>query len=553
MKHLLLLSAAALSFSAAAQQPTRMAELSSLKAAAPVDYQVQAVQGETVKAPATTTTDNPVVYEQPAGELRTYARRGIGLASYLGGIDKGSISGMTMKIVFGEDGQSVWFNELISTSRSPTYWLRGTLEGNKITLDPGQSSWFYDYGTYYTSYPVQRIKSNPEPADNYDIYVAAEGDITFTLADDGTITLDADPVTGEAAIGLIRDSTDPFLVEYGYVGKWLGYGDENTSFVPIEVKYNEAPADLQTQTYAMSYRPNASENRSVEMIEVGFVGNTVYVSDLTGGAVKDSWLIGQIEGDKVVFPSYQMIGEYNNYYIYYTGADVKPDIDPMTGEEAYYIYPTDQLVFDFDPETRAMSTSMYLAFTTWPVEPSVQGGIWEMDMKPFIEVPATPATPTIGEEFHPYNEWYMSGTITMTIPCVDINGEALNPEKLSIAFYIDGQQVTFSPDVYWGVPEEMTELPYGFDDGYQISQLGGGYMAIQFMDPEAQTFAVKSIYRGGGEEHESAMAYYPEAPVAIQQVQTEGAAVTYDLMGRRADAKAQGLCIENGKKVIRKR
>ena len=145
----------------------------------------------------------------------------------------------------------------------------------------------------------------------------------------------------------------------------------------------------------------------------------------------------------------------------------------------------------------------------------------------------------------------MNGIISMTIPCVDINGEALNPEKLSIAFYINDEQVTFSPDVYWGMPWEMTELPYGFTEGWQIMQYGGGYMSIEFMNPEAETFAVKSIYRGGGEEHESAMAYYPEAPVAIDQVEAQQTStVTFDLMGRR-QAVAHGLCIENGRKVLR--
>ncbi len=146
----------------------------------------------------------------------------------------------------------------------------------------------------------------------------------------------------------------------------------------------------------------------------------------------------------------------------------------------------------------------------------------------------------------------MSGTISMTIPCVDVYGEALNPDKLSIAFYINGEQVTFSPDVYLGVPEEMTELPYGFDDGYQIAQYGSGYMSIQFMDPEAETFAVKSIYRGGGEVRESAIAYYPEAPVAVEQLEAKKASTTvvYDLQGRRQTI-AHGLCVENGQKVLR--
>lgn len=552
MKHLLLLSAAALSLSAAAQQPMRMAEPTSLKATSLVDYQLQAVRGEAAMAPAREADAHTVVSEQPAGELRTYVRKGFGLASYLGGIDHGSINGMTMKIVFGEDGQTVWFNELISTSRSTTYWLRGTLEGNKITLDPDQTTWFYDYGTYYTSYPVSRIKSNPEgTSENYDLYVRAEGDITFTLADDGTITLDPDPETGEAAIGLIRDSTDPFLVEYGYVGKWLGYGDEDTVFEPIEVKYNEIPADLQTETYSVSYCSDDTGNRTVKMVQVGIDGNTVYVGDLMAGAIDNAWLIGQIEGDKVVFPSAQMIGEYADYYIYYMGADVQPGVDPETGEDAYYIYFADQLTFDYDAATHTMSTEQYLAAVTSPETPAIIIGFWQMNLKPFIEVPATPATPTIGEEFFPYDEWYMSGTISMTIPCFDVNGETLNPDKLSIAFYIDGEQVTFSPDVYWGVPEEMNELPYGFEDGYQIVQYGGGYMSIQFMNPDAQTFAVKSIYRGGGEVRESAMAYYPEAPVAVEQVEAKtSAAVVYDLQGRRQTI-ARGLCIENGQKVLR--
>ena len=546
MKHFLLLSAAALSLSAAAQQPMRMAGHTSLNSVSLNDYQLQSAMGESVKAPAQQSDESPVVSQQPAGELRTYVRKGVGVMSYLGGIDKGPINGMTMEIVFAEDGQTIWFHELISTSQSTSYWLRGTLEGDKITLATDQTTWYYDYGTYYTSYPVSRIKFNPEGSSaTYDIYEVCEGDITFTLSDDGTITLDADPVTGEAAIGLVREKNDDFCIEYGLAGKWLGYGDENTVFEPIDVAFNTLPEGLTTQTYSVSFSTDASGSRVVDMVEVAQQDNNVYIGGLLEGICDDAWLIGQIQGDKVVFPSNQMIGIYDNYYIYYARGDVVE----MDGE--LYIIPNEQLTFNYDATTGTMKTDQYLSVTVCPDDPAIIYGMWAPELKPFVEVPSTPATPTIGEEFIPYDEWYMSGTITMTIPCVDINGEALNPEKLSIAFYINGEQVTFSPDVYWGVPEEMTELPYGFDDGYQITQLGGGYMAIQFMDPEAETFAVKSIYRGGGETRESAMAYYPEAPVAVEKVKAKKAdAVVYDLMGRRQNV-ARGLCVENGKTVLR--
>lgn len=546
MKHFLLLSAAALSLSAVAQQPVPMASLPSLKPASLNDYQLQSAMGESVKAPAQQAAESPVVSQQPAGELRTYVRKGEGVMSYLGGIDKGPINGMTMEIVFAEDGQTIWFHGLISTSQSTSYWLRGTLEGDKITLAPDQTTWYYDYGTYYTSYPVSRIKFNPEGSSaTYDIYEVCEGDITFTLSADGTITLDADPVTGEAAIGLVRETTDDFCIEYGLAGKWLGYGDENTVFEPIDVAFNTLPDGLATQTYSVSFSTDASGSRTVEMVEVAQQDNNVYVGGLLKGICDDAWLIGQIQGDKVIFPSNQMIGIYDNYYIYYAGGDVVE----MDGE--LYVIPNEQLTFDYDAATGTMKTDQYLSVTVYPDDPAIIYGLWAPELKPFVEVPATPATPTIGEEYYPYDEWYMSGTITMTVPCVDINGEPLNPEKLSIAFYINGKQVTFSPDVYWGVPEEMTELPYGFDDGYQITQLGGGYMAIQFMDPEAETFAVKSIYRGGDELHESAMDYYPEAPVAVENVEAQKAnTVVYDIMGRRQTV-ARGLCVENGKTVLR--
>lgn len=91
-----------------------------------------------------------VIYDQPAGTLRTYARSEDGLcvirqSSGLGIYIQDSEN--VVNIVYDNDGQTVWIQDICAYLDFDT-WVRGTISGNKIHVPLGQFISWYDAGGY---------------------------------------------------------------------------------------------------------------------------------------------------------------------------------------------------------------------------------------------------------------------------------------------------------------------------------------------------------------------------------------------------------------------
>ena len=92
-----------------------------------------------------------VIYDQPAGTLKTYTRSGDALCTAYDGSSLGYYyqdPDNVVNIVYDNDGQTVWIQDIIAYLDFGT-WVRGTISGNKIKVPMGQFiSWndTYSYG-----------------------------------------------------------------------------------------------------------------------------------------------------------------------------------------------------------------------------------------------------------------------------------------------------------------------------------------------------------------------------------------------------------------------
>ena len=90
-------------------------------------------------------------------------------------------------------------------------------------------------------------------------------------------------------------------------------------------------------------------------------------------------------------------------------------------------------------------------------------------------VPAVPANPTA-------DDWYDCGNengysrFYFTLPTTDVDGNALDPEKLSYSIYVDGKLFTFDAAHYtYDIEEDMTDIPYSIYNSSYDFYVGAVY------------------------------------------------------------------------------
>ncbi len=513
------------------------------------DYALQK-QGVVCNTLRQASSTSDYVTEQPEGELRTYVRTGDNMVSVLGGIIDGTQNGQTMKVVFAPDDKTVWFYEIVSSASSCFGWIKGEFNDAKdrITIAEGQKAWYYYDGSYYTAYTVCRIEQNPEgSAENYDNYRYKPGEIVFSYASDGTMKLLPDE-NGVAAIGLIRDSDDPFIVEYGLNGKWLGYGDVNTTYIPFTEQFNQAPDEtLERQNFSLMYDIDTEGGRTGRIVNVVFDGDTIYLQGVFS-LLPEAWIKGEVRGDKAVFKTHQLLGVYSGHYTFFEGGTYATLTDPSTEEEYWELYAMDEVVLDFDKDNLALSAEgVCLALSGGYDILLLVEGVVEPVFKQFLDVAAVPEQPDI-VDFMPYSSDYGCASVTVNIPIVDTEGNFLDPSKLSLGLFVNDELFVFKSDQYWSLPsfgmEEMERIPYGFTDGYDFVQTGAGNMEIRLYREDIQKIGVRSYYQGGGTETESAMSVFVATGIETIKPEDIREVVYYDLTGRQVVNPSGGLFIK---------
>lgn len=326
-------------------------------------------------------------------------------------------------------------------------------------------------------------------------------------------------------------------------------------YVPTPV---EVPEDLETATYIFSAQcVEAGEEEEVPeayeyQTEVGFDGNDVYFKGLSDNTA-DMWVKATKNADgKYVIPALQYMGQLSFFGVfvfdyYVTAMD-------ETGNAA-------DIVLDYDADSNKFTTSQKVvlngALDDWdPYQTFTQVAITK-----FVEVAATPATPTF-ESINFVDTEYPS--IYCSIPAVGTNGETLNANKLFYTVWVEkngeSQKYTFTAARYADdFDEDVVEVPYKHD-GEDLYAYGEIIYFEETLDELAtwSKVGIQSIYYGAGERRESDIAWMENGSTdGISDIKADrqnGNAVIYNLAGQRIangqKPTAKGLYIINGKKVM---
>ena len=348
----------------------------------------------------------------------------------------------------------------------PNSWIKGTLntETGLVTFPYGQ---FVGFGK----------------PDNY-FMVGSDDDITVC---DIVYYYDDEAKKLTQVTKNIYDSTKPDNFDI-YNGKWL-YSHyiigEAVVVNPVEV-----PAGLETEAYSFTAMDDGTESLTYQTM-VGFDGKDVYFKCFSGTTL-DLWAKGTLsdDGKTVTIPAGQFMGTY------YHGFDFDYYIAAVDGEGNMV-----DLVLNYDAENATFTTSQTMVFNAngWVLDPI--DIFTDVVIAKIVNKSVIPDDPS----FDNISFWGLYPRLYLDIPDVDTEGNSLIIDKLyySIWFEKDGvrQLFTVLASEYEYVDEDMTEIPYTYDDDWDIYRGGHPiYLNPTDYDYESWTnIGVQSIYYGGEE------------------------------------------------------
>lgn len=440
-------------------------------------------------------------------------------------------------IVYGENDEVYLYN-IIPYGATDTY-IKGVKNGDKIEVSlPQTVKWFdfYDesYGYNLCLLELDAEESSDEEGNWYNVSDAAS--ISFTVADDGSIT--ADGLSEELILG------------YAYTdnNSWVGYGVSDLSMTPFNEPAVEVPSDMEVSKNFWSY--NCEELGYGWPVSWAQGSDEVYFQGL-GTKMPEAWIKGTVEyeGSKAIISikSNQYIGIYLGFHVY-TKA-VKPQYNEDYDEEDYEILPDDytyQLVWDLEENT------------IYPKDPDVvlmlNLGKDELNyLEEFSNFVLKHQDSFAGIPQNPYNlvfidfmEQYDEYDLYFHVPGLSTEGDVLITEDLGYIIYIDGEEWTFDASDY-KLSEDMVEIPWSFNSNYIINH-SETMRQIAFFVEGISTIGVQSVYKYEGEETRSEIVTLDlEGLLTVADVNADKKVVGvkyYDVAGREVANPAAGVVIK---------
>lgn len=380
----------------------------------------------------------------------------------------------------------------------PEAWVKGTFDPETftVTLPTGQF-----YGTYAGQYDLFFVGYDPDAEEISDVV------FNIDLAN-GVITTDQ---------WILLNGKMNSISFYDYY-----YDIVITNEKPEVPEVVEAPEDLVAEAYYFQGFDTYYQEDVTGEVQVGFYGeNEVYIQGLSG-YVPEAWVVGTIEDGVVTVPE-TYLGIYSSLFgdseLFFSGATFVYDAEAgtLTSEEGYVTYETPEDDYWMDEYTNVVLTKLNDVAAT-PADPEIT------DIK------------TVGRAYP---------VVYFNIPTEDVNGDPIMQAKLAYQLYVekDGEvtPLVLEAAIYDELEEDMSEIPYGFSDGWDIYSgtiyLNQGEEEIASWDK----IGIQSIYYGGGEVNKSNIAWMGlDTPVTVGEAlyATYVAPVDVDFTGSAVKAFA---------------
>lgn len=477
-----------------------------------------------------------IIRQQPEGELKTYARAGMSYYKNYGTILQDEQTGYLMKMVFAKDGKTVYMKDPITQVTAET-WVKGTKEGNKITMPLYQTLDFNEQENF-------GVMTTRLTRESQDLYIP---DFTAT-----SMTFLIDEATGVISL----EGTEKGDVIYGLVFtnnlQWNGFGDYESVYTPHNETAVIIPENLEKQNWVFSYH---QEGKGAYLnVKVATDGNKMYIAGFPM-LEQEAAVVGTINGNKVVFESDQYLGKVKEMeaIAYFGGAKYRiEEVEyPGFGTIKQYRYEfMPNLEFTYDKEHQILSSGENATFLINGGKPSEGIAYILPGCNPKFNLndgkaykPKSPEF-TLYEDFSAEEGYY---NVELTAPSEDVDGRFILPENLSYQIFIkkNGEvlRYTFLKSNHTKLEKDMETVPYLFSDNMTI---GAGASYLYIYGTEVEDIAIEMINTTGGQEVRSKR-IWAKNPDGIEEEILEGKEIKeviyHTIDGIRVDAPVKGFNI----------
>lgn len=480
-----------------------------------------------VKSPAKV-ADNDVITEAPEGRSQVYAVSSYAWAvvDYSGVFGEFSAAG---EVVFTDDAAYIK-NPLVGRA-TDTYLKVDKVDEETYVAKLPYHIYDEDYYGSLFGYDLQICEKTVSPYGDTDYQPTEDRELTYKLVD-GQLHLDLgyEPAFDSDGNLLPPDKLLGLFDEYG----WCFVGDASQTWMPVEVEAQEAPAGMATEDWQLIANDWGRD------IKVGFDGDNVWLTNLSD-YMPGAWVKGTIDGDKVVFDSYQYLGISLGQFIYFMAA---VDAEVAAGVE---IVDSCELAYDPSAKTiKADNPHLYMMLNGSATE------VYYLDYwnNPVICVPPadmdlTPR-PAMSLEWGDYFDYWGFNVLQFAVTNLSVEDYALDTDNLYYRILCDGEVQTFyAEDSEGALEEDITNIPfngtcynyfYDYDTNRQV------YVRADGME----TVGVQMVYiADDGTEYPSEVAVLTLATDGVEGVSDAEVVRSeyYDLSGRRIVNPASGVCI----------
>lgn len=476
-------------------------------------------------------SDNPAyIDERPEGTSQVYLKSGLGYGyNWLAGMWVEDLDGAITEIVTAPDGETVYMFHPFSQYATDG-WLKGTKSGDILSFEMPQIAMREDYyGTIYDDYAMcvkyDEVEDWYFPCDNQAYQLKLNADGTMSQVDP------------EVMLGYCAWVDDEW--------SWQACGDEITGFSPLTEKTVEIPSTVVFDNWWMINDGFATP------IPVSFDGDKVYIKGLFNEAgMEEAVTVGDYDAatSKVTLKSGQYLGECWDY----SSTAYFMAVDPEDLGFGYYQYTMrDELVFDYDPEKKTLTTdhSYVISASKDRIYYFIAVLTPMLKYQSLDDVNVERLNAPVFQDYYPEDiEYEYCAELYFQLSNIDADGQVFDSSKLYWNLIMDDEVFVFMPDEYLDLSESMTNVPCDFNESSDFYSYAGSVGCLIY--PEGyDSLGARAVYIDGDKKVYSDIMWVPGFESALRDVTIGSTEVSeiryYDLQGRIVENPSAGLYIRS--------
>ena len=473
-----------------------------------------------------------MITEMPKGKVVNLYRSTTGFEAFYGNAMASSSTGDWQRMVFGDDG-AVYLENPINSFYSQT-WIKGNVTTNDtIAFEFPQCIYSEEYKGKVSYGYAKLMRLTTEGSKKTYAVDPDTQTLKFVWRDNKLVKVSED------IVGMCLESDG-----------WTGYGEDSYEAYALDDNTLCPPASAQVKDGLMLYM-DLDGNSLQYPVKYCLDGNTAWLGNLTAN-MKDHWIKGEFKDNTATFPasSYLGLDTITRSYIYVSSVDSKKAENNVGTDYDSVFVVNDPIVFTYKTNDKTLSSrgAMAVHKSSDDLRSTNIFDFYKYGyVQPWVSEEAAPMPP-IPTGYMPWDPSYAYAGVEFKLSYYSVNGNYLDPAYLFYNIYIDGERLTFTPDEYTFVSQDMTDVPFSYKDQYDFYELDENNRRVYFYHEPKEKIGIESLYIKGDKRLSSGITEYtiPNETGIDSNVMNEKSIESvayYDLSGRRVSRPTKGIYV----------